>query len=154
MQSDGNLVEYLASSRSPRWETGTSGNFGAYAVVQADGDFVVYPKGKSAPPPGDPTLALWSSGSFGHPGSLVKLQDDGVVVVHAAADRQRRALGVPMKHPLLKHLRARGSWIGSHWLCRFEPRRCASGLLANADLPVAHHRSATATPRETEHSRS
>jgi len=84
MQSDGNLVEYLTTSRSPRWESGTSGNFGAYAVVQADGDFVVYPKGMTSPPPGTRTPALWSSGTYGHPGSSVVLQNNGALSVRAA----------------------------------------------------------------------
>ncbi len=84
MQSDGNLVEYRTTARVTEWETGTSGNFGAYAVVQADGDFVVYPQGKTSPAPGEPTPALWSSGTFGHPGASVALQDSGAVVVRAS----------------------------------------------------------------------
>ena len=51
-------------------------------MVQGDGDFVVYPKG-TAPPPGIPTPALWSSGTFGHPGSSVELRNDGIVAVRA-----------------------------------------------------------------------
>jgi hypothetical protein len=81
MQPDGNLVEYAQPGGSPIWESATSGNFGAYAVAQVDGDFVVYPKGKSAPPQGQPTPALWSSGSFGHPGSYVELRDNGDTVL-------------------------------------------------------------------------
>jgi len=81
MQSDGNLVDYARQGMVPQWESGTSGNFGAYAVMQVDGDFVVYPMGKSAPAPGQPTPALWSSGSYGHPGSYADLKQDGQAVV-------------------------------------------------------------------------
>jgi serine/threonine protein kinase len=84
MQSDGNLVDYAQRGNLTVWESGTSGNFGAYAVVQSDGDFVVYPKGQSAPPPGDPTPALWSSGTYGHPGASVELENGGSVVVREA----------------------------------------------------------------------
>jgi eukaryotic-like serine/threonine-protein kinase len=81
MQTDGNLVEYRVSGRVPLWESGTSGDFGAYAIVQPDGDFVVYPKGRSAPAPGQPTSALWSSGTYGHPSAYVELQTGGSAVV-------------------------------------------------------------------------
>lgn len=86
MQGDGNLVEYLTTTRAPRWETGTSGNFGAYAVIQSDGNFVVYPEGKTSPPPGLPTPALWASGTGGHPGSSVQLPNDGIIEVRADHD--------------------------------------------------------------------
>jgi serine/threonine protein kinase len=81
MQPDGNLVEYPRHGSKPLWQSGSSGNFGAYAVVQVDGDFVVYPHGESAPPPGHPTPALWSTGTYGHPGASVELLDDGATVV-------------------------------------------------------------------------
>jgi serine/threonine-protein kinase len=81
MQSDGNLVEYALPGASPVWATATSGNFGAYAVMQVDGDFVVYPGGRSAPAPGGRTPALWSSGTFGHPGAFVELLPGGATEV-------------------------------------------------------------------------
>jgi eukaryotic-like serine/threonine-protein kinase len=81
MQPDGNLVEYPRHGSRPSWQSGSSGNFGAYAVVQVDGDFVVYPHGESAPPPGHPTPALWSTGTYGHPGTSVEILNDGATVV-------------------------------------------------------------------------
>jgi hypothetical protein len=81
MQFDGNLVEYRSHGSAPLWATGTSGNFGAYAVMQVDGDFVVYPHGESAPATGRPTPALWSTGTYGLRGSALELLDDGVIVV-------------------------------------------------------------------------
>jgi|GEM_PF-4060572 len=42
MQGDGNLVIYRLSDRSGRWSTRTAGNPGAYCVMQADANFVVY----------------------------------------------------------------------------------------------------------------
>jgi serine/threonine-protein kinase len=82
MQTDGNLVE-AANRKTPIWATATSGNFGAYVVMQSDGDLVVYPRGRSAPAPGQPTPALWSSGTFGHPGSHLELSNGGNLMVVA-----------------------------------------------------------------------
>ncbi len=84
MQADGNLVEYRVPADTPVWTTATSGNFGAYAVMQVDGDFVVYPGGHSSPAPGHQTPALWSSGTFGHPGATLALLADGTTVVRAS----------------------------------------------------------------------
>jgi serine/threonine protein kinase len=86
MQTDGNLVDYAEQGTRPLWESDTSGNFDAYAVVQADGNFVVYPKGKSAPAPGKPTPALWFSGTYGHPGAFVELNSSGSVIVRGKGD--------------------------------------------------------------------
>ena len=81
MQSDGNLVDYADSRTVALWESGTSGNFGSYVVMQPDGDLVVYPHGKSAPSPGESTSALWSSGSFGHVGSYLEVGSNGDLFV-------------------------------------------------------------------------
>jgi serine/threonine protein kinase len=84
MQADGNLVEYGEPGKSVLWESGTSGNFGAYVVMQADGNLVVYPFGKSAPAPGQPTPALWQSVTWGHPGASAALLNTGVLEVRSS----------------------------------------------------------------------
>jgi serine/threonine protein kinase len=81
MQPDGNLLTYVVSGHVPTWESSTQGSRGAYADMQSDGDFVVYPKGASPPAPGHTTTALWSSGSTGHPGATLRLLNDGNLVV-------------------------------------------------------------------------
>ncbi|KQQ18369.1 hypothetical protein ASF48_18350 [Rathayibacter sp. Leaf299] len=98
MQSDGNLVIYRADG-SPAWATGyqapppavvgdtlqgggelrsdqrlTSGDGGSQAVMQADGNFVVYGRGG----------VNWNSGISG-PGNRLVMQRDGNAVVYAAA---------------------------------------------------------------------
>jgi serine/threonine-protein kinase len=83
MQRDGNLVEYRIRDETVQWASATSGDFGAYAVVQVDGNFVVYPNGRSAPAPGQPTPALWSSGTSGNFGAYVVLEDTGRTVLRA-----------------------------------------------------------------------
>lgn len=84
MQEDGNLVEYREKSHSPHWQSDTSGDFGAYTVMQSDGDLVVYPKGETSPSPGQPTPALWSSGTFGNLQASAELNNDGEIVVRSA----------------------------------------------------------------------
>jgi hypothetical protein len=77
MQNDGNLVEYGA--RGPIWATGTSGNKGAYVLLQPVGNLVIYPKGKGPPPPGSRTTpALWASSTEPHsPGVYLRLENSG-----------------------------------------------------------------------------
>lgn len=86
MQSDGNLVDYRRQGKRVLWESGTSGNFGAYVVMQSDGDLVVYPHGKTAPAPGQPTSALWSSGTYGHVGASANLLNNGDLIVRSAGN--------------------------------------------------------------------
>lgn len=71
MQRDGNLVEYTAGRAL--WWTGTEGHGGDHAVIQSDGNLVVYS------PSGD---SLWSSRSGGHSGtfSLVLLDTADLVI--------------------------------------------------------------------------
>ncbi|MFI9363125.1 polymorphic toxin-type HINT domain-containing protein [Kitasatospora sp. NPDC053057] len=74
-QADGNLVLTALTDGRTLWSAGTSGHPGAYATVQADGNFVVKdPKG----------VQLWSSNTAGHPGAVVKVQGDGNLGVYDA----------------------------------------------------------------------
>jgi hypothetical protein len=71
MQTDGNLVLYGATGAL--WATGTWGIPGNSAIMQHDGNFVLYTsRGR----------ALWSSKTHGNPGSFARLQDDGNLVVY------------------------------------------------------------------------
>jgi hypothetical protein len=73
MQSDGDLVEF--DSSGPVFATGTS-TPGSYAVMQSDGNFVVYN------PSGAP---LWASNTAGDGGAYVVLGDNGVLSVLSAS---------------------------------------------------------------------
>jgi serine/threonine protein kinase len=88
MQPDGNLVDYRLPGKHVVWQSGTSGDFGAYVVMQGDGDLVVYPQGQSAPAPGTPTSALWSSGTYGHPGATASILNNGNLVVRSGGSDQ------------------------------------------------------------------
>ncbi|MGW2320179.1 hypothetical protein [Streptomyces sp. NPDC001680] len=84
MQTDGNLVARLKTGKGSGqtvWSTGTSGNSGAYAVMQTDGNLVVYKNGGG---PGNGG-ALWSSKTYGNPDAYATVQDDGNIVVYGKA---------------------------------------------------------------------
>ena len=73
--SDGNVALYQLQNGQPvspaLWSTG--GHPGAQRLVmQTDGNLVVYDASPNAP---------WSSGSTGHPGAILKLDNDGVLRV-------------------------------------------------------------------------
>ncbi len=72
MQTDGNLVLY--SFGVPMWASGTNGRNGYIAIMQSDGNFVVYD---------DTSAPLFASGSSGHGGARLAVQNDGNTVVYA-----------------------------------------------------------------------
>ncbi|WP_198520609.1 trypsin-like serine protease [Kitasatospora sp. CB02891] len=80
MQTDGNLVlTHKQVDGGVLWSTGTSGNNGAWAYMQPDGNLVVYKSG-------DPTdaNALWSTKTWGNNGAFLRLQSDGNLALNKA----------------------------------------------------------------------
>ncbi len=78
MQADGNLVLYRNSPVEALWASATAGNQVAFAIMQSDGNFVVYA------PDGTP---LWNADTDGNPGTFLQIQDDGNLVLYAPGDR-------------------------------------------------------------------
>jgi len=83
-QSDGNLVLYIDDSiGNPNadmidravWSAYTQNKAASIAVMQDDGNFVVYDSFQNP---------LWSTGTFGNSGAFIILQDDGNLVVYAS----------------------------------------------------------------------
>ncbi|SMC17106.1 D-mannose binding lectin [Andreprevotia lacus DSM 23236] len=72
LQDDGNLVLYRLTDHRPIWASGTNGKAVSKAIMQQDGNFVIY---------GYPD-ALWSSRTNGKPNSTLIVQNDGNVVVY------------------------------------------------------------------------
>jgi hypothetical protein len=64
------------------WDTGTEGDYGADAVMQADGNLVVY-RGSSA---------AWNSQTEGNAGAYLTLQNDANLVVYQGATPLRDRL--------------------------------------------------------------
>jgi GH25 family lysozyme M1 (1,4-beta-N-acetylmuramidase) len=75
MQTDGNLVLYLGPMAL--WVTGTGGTDGYAAVMQSDGNFVLY---------GSHSDALWATHTNGHAGSTFHVETSGDLVVYEPDD--------------------------------------------------------------------
>ena len=71
--TDGNLVLYHGTQAL--WDAGPAGA-GAYAVMQNDGNFVVYNRAGAA---------VWNSNTAGFPGANLALQDDSNLVLYHAS---------------------------------------------------------------------
>ncbi|PYC70622.1 hypothetical protein C7C46_27345 [Streptomyces tateyamensis] len=76
MQADGNLVLVSLRTGAVTWSSHTYGHAGAYATMQADGNFVVYDSNRNP---------LWASGTYPNSGAYLALQDDGNLVVYKNA---------------------------------------------------------------------
>ena len=72
-QTDGNLVLYDDVSGAVVWSSNTRGTSAGQALMQADGNFVVYDVQGTG---------LWSSGTAGNPNARLVLQNDGNGVVY------------------------------------------------------------------------
>jgi len=72
MQADGNLVLYRTSDWQALWASDTYGSAVSQAVMQYDGNFVIY--GYYDP--------LWASHTDGRPGAYLALQNDGNAVIY------------------------------------------------------------------------
>lgn len=80
---DGNLVIYdetRPDGDQATWSTETSGNPGAYAVMQPDGNFLVYRRG----PPSTEADGVYETQTSGNPGATLTLKDSGEFVVTSA----------------------------------------------------------------------
>ncbi len=75
MQTDGNLVLYQGSQWV--WKTTTNGNPGAWAVMQVEGNLVVYSASGQA---------LWATPTHDRPGSDLHVQDDGNLAIYDGND--------------------------------------------------------------------
>ncbi len=96
MQADGNLVTYAGVGKgAPWWWTGTNhavndcGGLGNcfYAVMQYDGNFVIYDLYQGGIGAGGPGYAQWSTGTHGNPGDYLTQQDDGNLVIYNSGNR-------------------------------------------------------------------
>jgi hypothetical protein len=74
MQSDGNLVLYQGSTAL--WASGTVGSGADEAILQGDGNFVVYTSAGSP---------VWASNTAGDTGDYLDVQNDGNVVIYSSS---------------------------------------------------------------------
>jgi hypothetical protein len=71
METNGILELY--SGRLGRVTWSRSGPAGSYAIMQNDGNFVLYTSSHAA---------VWASGTVGHPNDYIIIQNDGNVVIY------------------------------------------------------------------------
>ncbi|GAA1233512.1 hypothetical protein GCM10009665_24740 [Kitasatospora nipponensis] len=90
MQGDGNLVLYGTVTGRALWSSSTWGHPGASAVLQADGNLVVYDTDHNA---------LWDSGTWGRPGAHLTLQNDRDLVLYDADGNVRWHTGTTFQDP-------------------------------------------------------
>jgi RHS repeat-associated protein len=76
MAPDGNLYIYDWAHGVGTWGPGTQGHPGAYAILQTDGNFVVYDVNN---------VALWSSGTAGTYAERLDMEDDGRIIIYKSA---------------------------------------------------------------------
>ncbi len=74
-QSDGNLVVYRNADNVPMWHTNTWGTSPGQAVMQGDGNFVVYTSGGNY---------VFHTHTYGNPGAFLELGNDGKLRVYSA----------------------------------------------------------------------
>ena len=73
LQDDGNLVIYdLNAGHKAVWSSGTNGRAVNFAVMQTDGNFVIY----GFPGP------VWATGTNGKGNCFITMQDDGNLVIY------------------------------------------------------------------------
>ena len=77
-QPDGNLVLYDDTDGTAAWNTGTAAGGAGQAILQSDGNFVVYDA------QGNPAFF---TGTGGNPNARLVLQDDGNIVIYNASDQ-------------------------------------------------------------------
>jgi hypothetical protein len=77
-QTDGNLVLIDTVANAALWHTSTDGTSPGEAILQTDGNFVVYDGAGTA---------RWSSGTGGHPNAYLVVQSDGNVVIFDSNDQ-------------------------------------------------------------------
>jgi hypothetical protein len=74
LQSDGNLVIYdLGEDNRATWSSRTNGQAVSKAVMQTDGNFVIY---------GPDANALWATNTSSINTAILTLQDDGNLVIY------------------------------------------------------------------------
>jgi hypothetical protein len=76
----GSVVETMGVKREVVWGPMTAGSGGGapVLVMQDDGNLVLYSTQNGS------SLAVWQSGTAGHPGAFLAIQDDGNLVVYSA----------------------------------------------------------------------
>ncbi len=115
MSTDGNFYIYDNAHNIGTWGPGTQGHPGAFALMQADGNFVVYATNGAA---------LWNSATYGSGANSVRIEDDGRIIIYKPAWTTGFASQSPaaMPHPPSTECADVGS--GTGWTGVLSPGQC------------------------------
>ncbi len=95
MAPDGNFYIYDIAHNAGTWGPGNSGNPGATATLQTDGNFVVYSTSG---------VALWNSGTYGTGVDFLEMEDDGRIILYkpvwSSSMTMPNGLPGPPPHPI------------------------------------------------------
>ncbi|MFM8295753.1 MAG: hypothetical protein ACKN9E_14565, partial [Microcystaceae cyanobacterium] len=80
LQQDGNLVLTNALG-TILWSTGTSGKGVVQALMQTDGNFVLYNQVQPTNQPGSASNAVWSTETSKNPGAYLSLTNNGTLAI-------------------------------------------------------------------------
>ncbi|TGE37092.1 hypothetical protein E4K67_18075 [Desulfosporosinus fructosivorans] len=89
MQDDGNLVLYAQGKTQALWASRTNGHKIDEAVLQSDGNFVIYAAGQ----------ALWASLTHGNQVAYLVVQNDGNLVIYHQNGTALWATNTVIQHP-------------------------------------------------------
>lgn len=90
MQGDGNLVFEVRSTHQVLWHSSTYGHPGAQAILQVDGNFVIY----------EGSTALWQSGTQNWTPGKVEVNATGFFALYSSAGSAYWNVGQPPGPPL------------------------------------------------------
>ncbi len=76
MAPDGNFYIYDIAHAVGTWGANTAGHPNAYAILQGDGNLVVYDANG---------IALWNSGTYGTYSERLDMEDDGRIIIYKSA---------------------------------------------------------------------
>ena len=157
MQQTGALVLQVASTGEPIWSTGSGGHADAYAVMQSDGNLVVYPKNTVRFVGGPPPSALYQTSTYGHDGATLHLLDTGNMVIEdsvsgrwlwqsgsGSADLGPRLIATQGLHPL-QYMRSpdgafelsNDGWTGQMRLFAVRSPKCFRWIEPSIGLPAS-----------------
>jgi len=80
MQNDGNLVMYRTADAAALWSTKTAGSRATRAWLSRDGSFATYDESWNPEP-------VWSAKTTGPTDAVLRVQDDGNLVIYDARNR-------------------------------------------------------------------
>jgi len=142
MATDGNFFIYDLAANTGTWGPGTQGHNGAYAVMQTNGNLVVYDASSAF---------LWNSGTTGSGADILRMEDDGRIILYKPVWQSATNHGASSRtlpHPLSTECTDVGPGIGATGVmgpnqCIVSPNGLFEAILGRDGTFTIYDRSAT-----------